>query len=128
MNFAAADAATEAAGNRLEVERLGLRAFTAFSRKHQNLYRIVMESQFVDEQIYREYYERLADGYTRALTEAQQAGEIAAGDATAQGWALMGIAHFTGLRYGIWAEDEPDEAALSTLNDFVVRALKPGDS
>lgn len=115
--------ATQGASNRLEVEQLGLRAFTDFSREHQNLYRIVMESQFVDEQIYREYYERLAEGYTRALSQAQADGQIAGGDATAMSWALMGIAHFTGLRYGIWAA--PDEEALSTLSSFISRALQP---
>lgn len=117
--------ATRGAKDRLEVERLGVRAFTDFSRGHQNLYRIVMESQFVDEAIYREYYERLADGYTRALREAQAAGEVATGDPGAQAWALMGIAHFTGLRYGIWQQGEPDGEALDTISSFISRALSP---
>ncbi len=117
--------ATEGADNRLDVERRGLEAFINFSRQHQNLYRIVMESQFVDEAIYREYYEQLADGYTRALEQAQQAGEIRAGDAAAQGWALMGIAHFAGLRYGIWAQEEPDQDVLDTLHGLIARGISP---
>lgn len=116
--------ATRGAEDRVQVELLGLRAFTDFSRAHQNLYRIVMESQFVDEKIYREYYERLAEGYTRALSEAQADGQIVSGDATAMAWALMGIAHFTGLRYGIWNEGDPDEQALATLSSFIGRALR----
>ncbi len=111
--------ATRGAKNRLEVERLGLEAFTSFSRGHQNLYRIVMQSQFVDEQIYREYYELLAQGYSTALRQAQHNGEIRGGDPDAQAWALMGIAHFTGLRYGIWAESEPDRSVMETLHSFI---------
>ena len=115
--------ATDGADDRLDVERRGLEAFIDFSRNHQNLYRIVMESQFVDEAIYREYYEQLASGYTRALEQAQEAGEVRAGDAAAQGWALMGIAHFAGLRYGIWDEAEPGDQVLRTLHGLIARGL-----
>lgn len=117
--------ATRDTDNRMEIERKGLEAFRAFSRNHENLYRIVMESQFVDPAIYREYYEQLADGYTRALKQAQQDGEIRNGDPAAQAWALMGIAHFTGLRYGIWAEEEPGPEVMDTLHDFISDGLNP---
>lgn len=117
--------ATSSAHSRMEIERKGLEAFRTFSSNHQNLYRIVMESQFVDEQIYREYYEQLAEGYTRALERAQENGEIRSGDAAAQAWALMGIAHFTGLRYGIWAEFEPGPEVMETLHSFISNGLEP---
>jgi AcrR family transcriptional regulator len=57
--------ATAGAADRLAVERRGFEAFARFSLRHRNLYRIVMESQFVDEAIYRGYYEALADGLRR---------------------------------------------------------------
>lgn len=120
--------ATRGAGSRLEAEKRGLEAFAEFSRGHQNLYRIVMESQFVDEAIYREYYETLAAGYTRALEDAQLDGQVRRGDPTAQAWALMGIAHFVGLRYGIWAQEEPPRQVLDTLHEFIARALAPGEA
>lgn len=118
-------AATEGASDRLEVERRGLEAFAEFSRGHENLYRIVMESQFVDENIYRDYYRTLAEGYTRALERAQQDGQVTPGDAEAQAWALMGIAHFVGLRYGLWDGTDRHETAMDTLRQFVTRALEP---
>src|SRR5690554_4173173 len=68
--------ATSGATDRLEVERRGLLAFARFSLEHENLYRIVMQSQYVDEEIYREYYRTLAKGYRRALEEAQTEGQI----------------------------------------------------
>lgn len=120
--------ATRGLSNRLDIERKGLEAFTDFSRGHQNLYRIVMQSQFVDEQIYREYYELLAQGYSRALKQAQQDGQIRQGDPVAQAWALMGIAHFTGLRYGIWSDGEPDAEVMETLHAFIRDGISPEES
>src|SRR5690606_40845931 len=60
--------------HRVEVEKLGLEAFITFALENQNLYRVVMESQFVDESIYREYYQTLANAYADRLNEAQQIG------------------------------------------------------
>jgi len=94
--------ATEGLAHRLEVEREGFAAFVRFSLENKNLYRVVMESQFVDENIYREYYQTLADAYAAGLERAQQRGQVRPGDAEVQAWALMGIAHFLGLRYAIW--------------------------
>ena len=51
--------------SRMAAERVGLRAFLRFAAEHQGLYRIVQESQFVDEAVYREYYERVAPGLAR---------------------------------------------------------------
>lgn len=118
--------ATEGGGNRLEIERLGLQAFVEFSLEHENLYRVVMQSQFVDEQIYREYYLTLADAYSTALERAQEAGEIRDGDTEALAWALMGVAHFLGLRFAIWEKRKPPEEAMDTLFGFIEGALAPG--
>ncbi|HEX7004339.1 MAG TPA: TetR/AcrR family transcriptional regulator [Trueperaceae bacterium] len=118
-------AATARGHDRLEVERLGLRAFVEFSLRHENLYRVVMQSQFVDEQIYREYYLKLAQGYSAALERAQQAGEVRSGDAESQAWALMGLAHFLGLRFAIWEKREPPAEAMETLYAFIEGALSP---
>lgn len=117
--------ATQGGRGRLEIERLGLRAFVDFSLEHENLYRIVMQSQFVDEGIYREYYRTLAAGYSAALEHAQEKGEIRSGDAEAQAWALMGIAHFLGLRFAIWEKSGPTQQAMETLYEFIEGALAP---
>src|SRR5690606_3386959 len=82
--------ATRGAGDRLEAARLGFRAFVEFSLQHQNLYKVVMESQFVEESAYREYYQTLADAYAANISRAQGRGEVRAGDPAALAWALMG--------------------------------------
>ncbi|MEJ2666698.1 MAG: TetR/AcrR family transcriptional regulator [Deinococcales bacterium] len=121
----ALNAATRGLDQRLEIERYGLEAFLRFSLEHQDLYRVVMESQFVDETIYREYYQTLADAYARALTRAQAGGEIRRGHPETQAWALMGIAHFLGLRYTIWDRRDPPAEAMATALDMIFHGLEP---
>lgn len=116
--------AISGASDRLDAERRGFEAFVRFALEHDNLYRVVMESQFVDEQVYRDYYRRLAAGYAFGLAAAQQRGEIRAGDSEAQAWALMGVAHFLGLR-AIWAGGAPDPATLDAAFDVVQHGLLP---
>ena len=117
--------ATRGVKGRLEIEHKGLDAFLRFSLSHQDLYRVVMESQFVDETIYREYYQTLADAYARGLERAQAAGEIRAGHAETQAWALMGIAHFLGLRYTIWEQRDPPPEAMASALEMIARGLEP---
>jgi AcrR family transcriptional regulator len=119
-------AATAGAPDRLAVERLGFEAFARFSLRHRNLYRIVMESQFVDEAIYRGYYEALAKGYATGLRRAVERGEVRAVDPEAAAWAMMGVAHFVGLRYAIWQEREPPPEALDAVFDLLRHGLEPG--
>ena len=117
--------ATRGVEGRLEIERRGLEAFLRFSLDHQDLYRVVMESQFVDESIYREYYQTLADAYAVGLARAQRQGEIRAGHPETQAWALMGIAHFLGLRYTIWEQRDPPPEAMSSALDMILHGLEP---
>lgn len=116
--------ATRGVEGRLEIERRGLEAFLRFSLEHQDLYRVVMESQFVDETIYREYYQTLADAYARGLGRAQRSGEIRPGHPETQAWALMGIAHFLGLRYTIWEQRMPPTDAMTTALEMIVHGLE----
>lgn len=117
--------ATAGLEERLEIERVGFEAFVAFSLEKENLYRVVMESQFVDESIYREYYQTLAGAYTAGLERAQAAGQIRHGNAEAQAWALMGIAHFLGLRYAIWERREPPADVMETVFALISQGLEP---
>ncbi len=115
--------ATKGLTHRMDVEKAGLGAFITFALENQNLYRVVMESQFVDESIYREYYQTLADAYAERLTEAQQKHEIRSGHPEAQAWALMGVAHFLGLRYAIWDKRPPPAEVLDTTFALLVNGL-----
>lgn len=111
--------------DRLEAERRGFQAFVRFCLQHRDLYRVVMESQFVDESVYRDYYQTLADAYTQAITKARQSGQLRPVDPEAAAWALMGIAHFVGLRYAIWEGREPPEEAWSAVFDLMLHGISP---
>ena len=109
--------------NRMDAERLGMQAFLEFTQKHPGLYRIVQESQFVDEPVFREYYEKLAAGYSKDLDRAAKAGDIRDGDGEARAWALMGIGHFLGLRYCLWRNEVPPEDVLNEVMSFVEQGI-----
>lgn len=116
------------ADSRLEAERVGLEAFLDFAAKHPGLYRIVQESQFVDDHVFRAYYEKLAEGYGAALARATQDGELAPGDADVRAWAIMGIGHFLGLRYCLWQKKLPPQNVLDEVMSFIVRGMGPAKS
>jgi AcrR family transcriptional regulator len=119
-----AEAMTKASP-RIEAERAGLRAFFEFAHQHPGLYRIVQESQFVDEAAFRDYYERLAKGYTAGLKEAAARGELTAGDAETRAWSLMGIGHFLGLKHCLWHNQLPDDSVMDAMMGLISSGIAP---
>ena len=113
------------ATDRLDAERLGLEAFLQFTSRHRGLYRIVQESQFVDPQIFREYYERLAEGYAEALASAARKGELTGGDAETRAWSMMGIGHFLGLKWCLWQKKQPPQEVLEEVMNFITHGMGP---
>lgn len=113
------------ATSRIEAERLGMEAFFEFTNKHRGLYRIVQESQFVDPQVFREYYEKLAEGYAAALDKAARDGELAPGNAEVRAWSMMGIGHFLGMRWCLWQKKQPSGEVLDEIMNFVTRGMGP---
>jgi len=113
------------ATNRMEAERLGLEAFMQFTTKHRGLYRIVQESQFVDPQVFREYYEKLAEGYAAALDKAARNGEVTKGDAATRAWSIMGIGHFLGMRWCLWQKQAPPPEILDEVMGFIAKGMAP---
>jgi len=117
--------AVEGASNRMAAERLGLDAFFEFAQAHPGLYRIVQESQFVDETVFREFYERLAEGYAADIAEAIGRGELTPGDAVARAWSIMGIGHFIGMRWCLWQGEVPSREMVDSVMDMLARGIAP---
>jgi AcrR family transcriptional regulator len=113
------------AGNRMEAERMGLDAFLQFTTKHRGLYRIVQESQFVDPQVFRDYYEKLAEGYATALDKAARNGELAKGDAATRAWSIMGVGHFLGMKWCLWQKQMPPPEILDEVMSFIAKGMGP---
>jgi AcrR family transcriptional regulator len=119
---AATEAAAKAAPNRLEAERLGIEAFYRFVDQHRNLYRIIRQAEFVDEELYRWYYERLAKGYMLRLRQAMERGEIRAVDPELLAWCLMAVSDYTGQRYVLWQDG--NQADAGALIDILARGIR----
>ncbi|SEP09743.1 TetR/AcrR family transcriptional regulator [Aquisalimonas asiatica] len=115
------------ARDRLDAEARGLRAFLAYVAGHPWMYRVLQEAQFVDESIYREYYEAFGESYLRLLDVAEADGEVRPGDNRIRVWALMGMAHFLGLRYGLWERDVPLDRVVDTVRDLLRSGLMTGE-
>ncbi len=119
-----ADLAAAVAGleDRLEIERAGLRAFFAFAGEHRRLYRIIGQAEFVDEEVFRRYHDRLAEGYIRGLEQAMDTGQIQKLDPEIVAYSLMGIADFLGMRWVLWEET----ADMDHVVDTVMAMLRSG--
>lgn len=117
--------ATSGLTDRLEIERRGIHAFFAFVRENPNLYRVVAESQFVDEAAYRKYYNDFAESYRAGMEAAARAGQISSGDAEVRAWALMGVCDMVGRRFTLWERDASFDAAAEAAYAFVARGLAP---
>lgn len=117
--------AIEDSADRLDAERRGLDAFFKFATEHPGLYRIVQECQFVDEPVFREYYERLAKGYAEDLGTAARKGEISPGDAEARAWSIMGIGHFVGMRWCLWNGSVPSKKIVDEVMALIAHGIAP---
>lgn len=117
--------AVEGSPDRIVAERRGLEAFFEFAQAHPGLYRIVQESQFVDERVYRDYYEKLAKGYADDIAEATARGELTPGDAEARAWSIMGIGHFVGMRWCLWQGEVPGPEQVDAVMDLIARGIGP---
>jgi len=122
---AALATATQDAATRLDAERLGLEAFFAFTLEHQSLYRIIRQAEFVNDGLYRAYYQRIATGYERGLREAMDAGEVRELDPKAVAWALMGMADFLGMRWVLWKGELPPRAVVDSALSLIRAGLSP---
>lgn len=104
--------------DRLEAEERGLRAFLEYLAAHPSLYRVLQEAQFVDEAIYRDYYETFSRGYAEMLDSASRKGEIRPGNNEHRAWALMGLSHFLGMKYALWDQRDNFDDIVITLSDL----------
>lgn len=111
--------------SRAEVERRGFEAFFAFVKEHPGLYRIIRQAEFVDRDIYRYHYERLAEGYRRGLRDAVHRGEFRDLDPEVLAYTLMGIGELIGARWLLW-EDAPAGKVPAKVVDTVIDIVMNG--
>lgn len=109
--------------DRLEAEKRGLKAFIGFAREHKDLYRIVMESQFVAPDAYNEYYSVFQRAYVNQLDNAEENDEIRKGDNQVRAWSLIGLSVFLGMRFGIWDDTQDLDMIADAAFDLIKNGL-----
>ncbi len=119
--------------DRLQMERVGLRAFFEYTAGHRALYKVVREAEFVDADIYRWHYRTLASAYSRGLASAMEVGQVADDiEPETLAWMLMGISELLGSRWVILEHREPPEDILDEVMLFIARGfgrpISKGDS
>ncbi|MCF6466132.1 TetR/AcrR family transcriptional regulator [Clostridium sp. Cult2] len=114
--------ATKDCRNRYEEERIGFRVFFDFARKHIGLYKIIWEAQFVDEKLFKEYYDNFANRYVKRIEDAQKNNEMVDINPLTLAYCLIGITNFIGLKWVIFNDEPvPDEVI-----DDIMRFMKSG--
>ncbi len=86
---------------------------------------MVQQSYFVDEAVYRAYYERFARTYVKGLGEAMAQGEVVRCAPEVLAYVLMGVADFVGMRFVVWADAPMEQALLDEVVAFVEAGLSP---
>ena len=119
--------ATAGLTDRLAIERAGLRAFFDFTHRHRNLYKVVRQAEFVDEEVYHWYYHRMADGYVRGLSQAMDAGQIRRLDPECVAYCLMGLGDFLGMRWVLWHEPGMPDDVFESMMTFIRHGLEAGE-
>jgi len=119
-----------AEGGQRARERVAFRAYFDMLSERPWIDRIVRESEFIDQRLFREYYEHLARGYARGVRAAQMAGEVDARyDPEVIAFAYTGIGNFVGMRWADWTAGGrvPDDI-LDDVLELLGRGLAPADS
>lgn len=111
--------------DRIELERTGAITYLRFVQEHRNLYRIVRQAEFVDEELYREYYRQLSAGYRKGLQAAMERGEIRPLDPEALVYMMMGILDFVGMRWVLWEGRMPSDEVLDDMLAFIRDGMRP---
>lgn len=112
---------------RKDIEKAGLQTFFSFVSKHRNLYRVVQQAELVDQELYRWYYRKLAEGYASGLSEAAKKGQIRKLDPECLAYCLMGIGHFLGMRWVLWEGKSVPEDEWKTAVEFIYHGILKSD-
>jgi AcrR family transcriptional regulator len=113
------------ADTRYEKERLGIKAFLKFAWQDPLSYRIIWESMFVDQVIFKEYYQNFSKSYMVNLKDSVFAGEVDGNiDLETLSYVLMGISNFVGLQ--VLFRDTLTDMDLDKIVDQVMYILRHG--
>jgi AcrR family transcriptional regulator len=111
--------ATKDCASRYDKEYMGFKTFFDFVKKHSGLYKIIWEAQFVDNEMFKEYYENFAERYILKIREAQQLGELKDLDPKILAYSLIGISNFIGLKWVIFDNQPVPDEVIHEIMRFI---------
>lgn len=115
--------AIEKATTEQEAQMIGIRTFFNWVKQHRNLYSIVQQAVLVDEELYRWYYERVAEGYMKGLQKAMDAGEFKELNPETVAYMLMGISQFIGMKWIIWENQDVPESVINDMTTAIFAGI-----
>jgi len=108
---------------RYEKERQGLIAWLEFVNANPHTYNIIFQSLSIDKSLFRDYYMRFSERYTKGLKRDKV--ELLETDYQTISLALMGISSFLGFKQ-IFLERKLSEEEINTTADTIMNILKSG--
>jgi AcrR family transcriptional regulator len=109
----------------MDSERRALASYLGFAANNKEVYRIIDEAEFVAPDAYRRHYETVAARITDRFRSGAEKGELRTGndlENEVRAWATMGMNVFLGLRFAVWAQENPERVA-EIANDLIARGL-----
>lgn len=107
-----------------EAQRNGFYAFFSWVKNHPNLYSIVQQAIVVDQDLFRWYYGKLANGFLKSLAQGVEAGEFKDLDQETVAYCLMSIGQFLGMRWVYWEKKDVPEEAFDAAMALIFDGLK----
>ncbi|MEH7381650.1 TetR/AcrR family transcriptional regulator [Bacillus sp. JJ1533] len=107
-----------------EAQRRGFKAFFNWVKNRRNLYSIVQQAVVVDKELYRWYYDKLANGFLKSLSAGIGVGEFKEIDQETVAYCLMSIGQFLGMRWVYWEQQDVPEQAFEAAMTLIFDGLK----
>ncbi|MFD1779572.1 TetR/AcrR family transcriptional regulator [Fredinandcohnia salidurans] len=109
-----------------DAQRKGFKAFFNWVKSRRNLYSIVQQAVVVDKELYRWYYDKLANGFLKSLAAGIEVGEFKEIDQETVAYCLMSIGQFLGMRWVYWEQQDVPEEAFEAAMTLIFDGLKKG--
>jgi Transcriptional regulator len=116
---------TSGLSNRVTIEKRGFEAFFDWMYYNQYLYKILIEAESNNLELYKWHYMKLSERYSQKLLDAMNRGEIAKYDPEVLSFVLMGIADFIAKRYILWVNSKVPRYVVDEVNKILERILSP---
>ncbi|MEH7224933.1 TetR/AcrR family transcriptional regulator [Bacillus sp. JJ1566] len=107
-----------------DAQRKGFKAFFNWVKNRRNLYSIVQQAVVVDKDLYRWYYDKLANGFLKSLSAGIGVGEFKEIDQETVAYCLMSIGQFLGMRWVYWEQRDVPEEAFDAAMTLIFEGLK----